>query len=209
MDSVIHYLPNPSEVKNWAWNGEQTEENKIILNPTRDASHPFVGLAFKMEQSKYGQLTYVRVYQGVLNRGDFLWNVRTGRKTKVSRLSRMHSNEMEDVDKTLAGDICAFFGIDCASGDTFVTDPNDKIFMEPIYIPDPVISMAISVSDKNRVTNFTKAIKRFTREDPTFHYFWDTDSKEMIVSGMGELHLDIYAQRIRNEYNCPVSLIFV
>lgn len=206
MDSVIKYLPNPSEVKNWAWKGEQTDENKIILNPARDDSHPFVGLAFKMEQSKFGQLTYVRSYQGVLNKGDFVWNVRTGRKTKVSRLSRMHSNEMEDIDKSLAGDICAFFGIECASGDTFVANPDDKIFMESIYVPDPVISMSITVEDKNRVANFTKAIKRFTKEDPTFHYFWDTDSKEMIISGMGELHLDIYAQRINNEYNCPVVL---
>lgn len=206
MDSVNSYLPNPSEVHNWAWLGEQKEENKITLNSQRDDTNPFVGLAFKMEQGKYGQLTYIRTYQGCLSKGDVVYNVRTGRKHKVPRIARMHSNQMEDIDKTLAGDISAFFGIECASGDTFVSDKNQKIFMESIQVPAPVISMSIAIKDKNRDKDFTKGITRFTREDPTFHYHWDNDSKEMIISGMGELHLEIYGQRLENEYNCPVIL---
>lgn len=206
MDAVNAYLPNPSEVQNWAWLGEQKDENKIILNPARDDKNPYVGLVFKMEQGKYGQLTYVRTYQGCLNKGDPVFNVRTGRKFKASRLGRMHSNTMEDVDKSFAGDISAVFGIECASGDTFVSNKDEKIFMESIHVPAPVISMSITLKDKNRDKDFTKGINRFTKEDPTFHYHFDTDSREMIISGMGELHLEIYGQRLGNEYNCPVVL---
>lgn len=112
---------------------------------------------------------------------------------------------MEDVDEVYAGDIFAVFGVDCASGDTFTTNPKSDLSCESIFVPEPVVSMAINpVNNKDR-DNFSKAIARFTKEDPTFHFFFDSDNKETIVSGMGELHLEIYAQRMEREYKCPVS----
>lgn len=179
---------------------------KVVCDPERSDRNPLIALAFKLEAGKFGQLTYIRVYQGVLKKGDYVFNTRTGRRTKVSRLVRMHSNEMEDIDEALAGDICALFGIDCASGDSFVTDEDLKLSLESIYVPDPVITMSIQPKDSKSADNFTKGIRRFTREDPTLRYEYDTESKESILSGMGELHLDIYAQRLEREYNCPVIL---
>ncbi|RWS16159.1 elongation factor G-like protein [Dinothrombium tinctorium] len=206
LDAVLSYLPNPSEVKNYALREEDGKSEKVLMDPSRDGSKPFVGLAFKLEASRFGQLTYIRIYQGQVSRGDVVYNTRTGKKVKISRLARMHASEMEEVSEALAGDICAFFGIDCATGDSFVADRDSMLSMESIYVPDPVISMAIKVQDQAKTDHFSKAIARFTREDPTFHCKWDNDNKEMIVSGMGELHLEIYAQRMDREYNCPVTL---
>lgn len=208
LDAVISYLPNPSEVKNYAL--LQTEEDKpvdkVLMNPERSDQHMFVGLAFKLEAGKFGQLTYMRVYQGMLKKGTFIYNTRTGKKVKASRLVRMHSDEMEDIDEAMAGDIFAIFGVDCASGDTFVAQKDSKIAMESIYVPEPVLSMAMRVVSKDSMENFLKALNRFCKEDPTFRTHWDDESKETIVSGMGELHLEIYSQRMEREYNCPVIL---
>lgn len=259
LDGIVDYLPNPSEVPNYAIDettrleedesddephdgikklsaaakvrkGTRKQETsqlssrlsastvkkhdspsedqvmKVVCNPERSDKHPLIALAFKLEAGKFGQLTYIRVYQGCLKKGDYVYNTRTGRKTKISRLVRMHSDEMEDIEEALAGDICALFGIDCVSGDSFVTDPNLKLSMESIFVPDPVITMSIQPKDSKSADNFTKGIRRFTREDPTLRYEYDTESKESILSGMGELHLDIYAQRLEREYNCPVIL---
>ena len=207
LDGVINFLPNPAEVQNFALlekSDAQTE--KICLNPERNSNNPFVGLAFKLDATRFGQLTYVRVYQGSIKKGDFAFNSRTNKKIKISRLVRMHSNEMEDIEEASAGDICALFGVDCATGDTFLSDRNLPLSMESIFVPDPVISMSIKTISKDGMDNFSKAINRFTKEDPTFHCKWNTESKEMIVSGMGELHLEIYSQRMEREYNCPVIL---
>ncbi|KAI5737720.1 hypothetical protein M8J76_016102 [Diaphorina citri] len=205
LDAVLDYLPNPGEVTNYAIENGQ-EDKKVVLNPSRDGKHPFIALAFKLEAGKFGQLTYMRCYQGKLRKGEMIYNVRTDKKVRVSRLVRLHSNEMEDVEEVLAGDIFALFGVDCASGDTFVTDKNNSISLESIYVADPVVSMSIkAVNNKDR-DNFSKAVQRFTKEDPTFHFFYDPESKETLVSGMGELHLEIYAQRMEREYNCPVVL---
>lgn len=208
LDCVLQYLPCPGEVVNYALQekGEGMEPEKIPLNPARDGKAPFMALAFKLEAGRFGQLTYLRCYQGVLKKTDNIYNVRTNRKVRVSRLVRLHSNQMEDVNEVYAGDIFALFGVDCASGDTFVTDPKQTLTMESIFVPDPVVSMAISpVHSKDR-DNFAKAVARFTKEDPTFKFHFDPDNKETIVSGMGELHLEIYAQRMEREYSCPVQL---
>lgn len=255
LDAVISYLPNPSEVDNFAideLSRSQEEEDdelpgpnkmcsaakvkkgtrkhevsqlasrltkttkskkdsdedvtKVLCNPERSDTHPLVALAFKLEAGKFGQLTYIRVYQGCLKKGEHVYNTRTGVRTKISRLVRMHSNEMQDIEVAYAGDICALFGIDCASGDSFVSDPNLNLSMESIFVPEPVITMSIKPKDKKSADNFSKAIRRFTKEDPTLRYEYDVESKESILSGMGELHLEIYAQRLEKEYNCSVDL---
>nr|NVI74811.1 iconoclast [Cucujiformia] len=190
LDGVLDYLPNPGEVENYALKEKQGEESvKVILDPTRSNSKPFVALAFKLEAGKFGQLTYMRCYQGMLKRGDSIFNVRTSRKVRIARLVRMHSNTMEEVTEVYAGDIFALFGVDCASGDTFITDLKEDISLESIFVPEPVVSMSINPQNNKDRDNFSKAIARFTKEDPTFHFWFDNDSKETIVSGMGELHL--------------------
>ena len=129
-------------------------------------------------------MTYIRAYQGSVSRGDTLINARTNKRSRVSRLVQMHADKMEDVAESKAGDICAFFGIDCASGDTFVIDKNQALSMESIFVPEPVISMSIKPTDKKHSDNFSKAVQRFTKEDPTFRVQWDDDVKETIASGM-------------------------
>ncbi|XP_053166542.1 elongation factor G, mitochondrial isoform X1 [Hemicordylus capensis] len=204
LDAVLEYLPNPSEVQNYALLNQEnsTEKTKILLDSVRDDSLPFLSLAFKLEAGRFGQLTYMRVYQGMLKKGEYIYNTRTGKKVRVQRLVRMHSDMMEDVEEVYSGDICALFGIDCASGDTFTDRSSTDLSMESIHVPDAVISVAMKPSNKNELDKFSKAINRFTREDPTFKVHFDNESKETIVSGMGELHLEIYAQRMEREYGC-------
>uniref|UniRef100_A0A2K6T0B0 Elongation factor G, mitochondrial n=1 Tax=Saimiri boliviensis boliviensis TaxID=39432 RepID=A0A2K6T0B0_SAIBB len=216
LDAVLEYLPNPSEVQNYALLNQEDdskEKTKILMSSKRDNSHPFVGLAFKLEAGRFGQLTYIRIYQGELKKGDTIYNTRTRKRVRLQRLARMHADMMEDVEEVYAGDICALFGIDCASGDTFTNKDNSGLSMESIHVPDPVISIAMRPSNKNDLEKFSKGIGRFTREDPTFKVHFDTENKETIVSGMGELHLEIYAQEVRlksvyyclmeREYGCP------
>uniref|UniRef100_A0A673H5D9 Elongation factor G, mitochondrial n=1 Tax=Sinocyclocheilus rhinocerous TaxID=307959 RepID=A0A673H5D9_9TELE len=202
LDAALEYLPNPTEVKNYAILNED-DGSRILMDPARDDTHPFVGLAFKLEAGRFGQLTYVRVYQGCLRKTEYIHNTRSGKRVRVQRLVRLHADQMEDVEVVFAGDICALFGVDCASGDTFTARTNANLSMESIHIPDPVISMAIRASNKNDTDKFSKGINRFTREDPTFRVHFDTESKETIISGMGELHLEIYSQRMEREYSCP------
>ncbi|XP_025209104.1 elongation factor G, mitochondrial [Melanaphis sacchari] len=208
LDAVLSYLPNPGEVENFGLRTTDDSNNpeKVLLDPRRDGTHPFIALAFKLEAGRFGQLTYMRCYQGKLSKGDTIYNFRTSKKVRLSRLVRLHSDQMEEVNEVYAGDIFALFGVDCASGDTFIVDKKLNISLESIFVPDPVVSMAISpVNTKDR-DNFSKAIARFTKEDPTFKFQYDADNKETIVSGMGELHLEIYGQRMQKEYNCPVKL---
>ncbi|XP_074657531.1 elongation factor G, mitochondrial-like [Tubulanus polymorphus] len=206
LDGVISYLPNPSEVENIALDETGDESVKLVMNPARDDSNPFVSLAFKLEAGRFGQLTYMRIYQGCMKRGDYIYNTRTHKRVKISRLARMHADEMEEVNAVYAGDICALFGIDCASGDTFTSKTATHLSMESIFVPEPVISMSIKPVDKKDLDKFSKGVNRFTREDPTFRMVFDAESKETIVSGMGELHLDIYAQRLEREYNAKCVL---
>ncbi|KAJ2487250.1 Elongation factor G, mitochondrial [Coemansia sp. RSA 2320] len=196
LDAVISYLPNPTEITNTMLDVDNDEK---VIDVVPYSSQPFVGLAFKLEEGKYGQLTYIRVYQGRLEKGQFAYHVKTGKKVKISRLVRMHSNSMEDVDSVGAGEICALFGIDCASGDTF-TDGTINSSMSTMFVPESVISLSLTPKDKNS-PNFSKALNRFQREDPTFRVHVDSESKQTIISGMGELHLEIYVERMRREYN--------
>ncbi|KAI8085500.1 translation elongation factor G [Thamnidium elegans] len=196
LNAIINYLPNPTEVVNTALDINQGEK-KVDLQPYTNS--PFVGLAFKLEEGRYGQLTYMRIYQGALKKGSFITNVKTGKKIKVPRLVRMHAADMEDVDELGAGEIGAMFGVDCSSGDTF-TDGTLQYTMTSMYVPDPVISLSLTPKGKES-PNFSKALNRFQKEDPTFRVHIDSESKETIISGMGELHLQIYVERMKREYN--------
>lgn len=204
LDAVGLYLPDPGEVNNFALDQNQAEE-KINLIP--DERLPFVGLGFKLEEGRFGQLTYLRVYQGSLKRGSFIFNTRDSKKIKVPRLVRMHANEMEDVEEVKAGDICAMFGIECSSGDTFTDQLGLRYTMTSMFVPQPVMSLALHPKSKETMTSsFSKALNRFQKEDPTFRVHFDVDSGQTIISGMGELHLDIYVERLRREYNCDCTV---
>ncbi|NOY52371.1 MAG: elongation factor G [Deltaproteobacteria bacterium] len=201
LDAVIHYLPNPEEVTNTALDLDQDEAEVTLSSSPED---PTVALAFKLEDGRYGQLTYIRIYQGKIAKGDTLYNTRSGKKIKVGRLVRMHSDNMEDIEEAASGDIVALFGVDCSSGDTF-TAQELNYTMTSMHVPAPVISLTVTPEDNKSQVNMSKALNRFTKEDPTFRTYVDPESGETIISGMGELHLDVYIERMRREYSAAVE----
>ena len=201
LDAVGHYLPDPTQVENNALDLDRDEERTAL---SADGKKPTVALGFKLEDGQYGQLTYVRIYQGVIKKGDELSNTRSRKKFKVGRLVRMHADSMEDINEGSAGDIVALFGIDCASGDTFCGGGLNYA-MTSMFVPEPVISLALSPKDKKSSDQMAKALNRFTKEDPTFRTFVDAESNETIIKGMGELHLEVYIERMRREYKCEVE----
>lgn len=201
LDAVTRYLPDPTEVENIALDIDKKEE-KVVLKSIDEA--PTVALAFKLDDGQYGQLTYVRIYQGAVRKGSELYNVRSRKRFKVGRLVRMHSNNMEDITEGFCGDIVCLFGVECASGDTFC-DANLNIAMTSMFVPEPVISLAIEPTDKKSSDQMAKALNRFTKEDPTFQTFVDAESNQTIIKGMGELHLEVYIERMKREYKCEVT----
>lgn len=201
LDGVTYLLPCPSEVENVALDMDNNEEPVVLEN---DSEKPIVALAFKLEDGQYGQLTYIRVYQGNVEKGSTIVNVRNGKKVKVGRVARMHADQMEDVEYLRAGYIGALFGIECSSGDTFVS-PGINMTMTSMYVPKPVISLAIVPKDNKSQMSMSKALNRFSKEDPTFKTFVDPETKETIIEGMGELHLEIYVERMKREYGAEVT----
>ncbi|MBC7430075.1 MAG: elongation factor G [Bacteriovorax sp.] len=204
LNAVSRYLPSPLACKRPIAIDNDTKE-KIELIP--DGSKPLVCMAFKITDEQFGQLTYTRIYQGTLNKGDTIINTRTKKRVRVGRLVRMNANDRENIETVGSGDIIAIIGIDCASGDTFVGDDKlDHISCEGMHIAAAVIELSISVKDKDQQTRLSKGLQRFMKEDPTFHVFTDEESAETRIAGMGELHLEIYVERLKREYNCDVQV---
>ncbi len=202
LDAVSRYLPSPLDVHNFA-KKVGSEDEQVELLPKADL--PMVSMAFKITDETFGQLTYTRVYQGTLKKGMTMENTRTGKRIRLGRLLRMHSDDRANIDEASAGDIVAMVGVDCASGDTF-TDVDVDLTCESMFVPEPVISFSVSCPDSGDYDKMSKALQRFMKEDPTFRVHTDEESKETIISGMGELHLEIYVERIKREYKALVEV---
>jgi elongation factor G len=198
LDAIDYYLPTPTQSVNEGFDQLKNEEKVIIPS---DPNGPLVMLAFKLDETRFGQLTYMRIYQGTVKKGDTVLNINNQKKVKVPRIVRMHADEMVDCEEASAGDICALFGVECASGDTF-TDGKVEYTMASMFVPNAVMSLAVSPKDKGSQANFSKALGKFSREDPTFRVSRDEESNETIIEGMGELHLEIYVERMKREFNC-------
>jgi elongation factor G len=202
LDAVTYFLPSPPDIDNHAIN-PANEEEKVAIS--YEATAPFLGYAFKLEDGPYGQLTYMRIYQGKIDKGDMFWNARTNKKVRFGRIVRMHASDMEDIDGAGPGDIVALFGVDCASGDTFRSD-NTELVLSSMHVPEPVVHLAIEPKDRKAEANLSKALQRFSKEDPTFRVRIDEKSGQTIISGMGELQLDVYIERMKREFKAEVEV---
>ncbi len=201
LDAVADYLPSPAEVPIEA---VDLDQDNLPVELTSDPTAPTVAYAFKLDEGRFGQVTYLRVYQGTLEKGASVIQTRTGRKIRIGRLVRLHADEMEDIVSAPAGDIIGLFGIDCHTGDTFVSG-GQRLAMTSMHVPEPVMSLSITPADAKAQANMSKALHRFSKEDPTFRVHLDQESGETIISGMGELHLDVYVERMRREYSAAVE----
>ena len=202
LDAITRYLPSPLERDISA---HQVDDPQQTLPLAPDQEAPFVGLAFKIVDDPYGQLTFVRIYQGRIEKGQMYFNQRTGKRDRFSRIVRMHADKREEIDQAEAGDIVAVMGIDCASGDTYARQPR-YCSLESMFVPEPVIQVAISPVNRGDADRLGKALARFRKEDPTFRVQSDKETNEILIAGMGELHLEIYVERIRREYKVLVEV---
>jgi elongation factor G len=200
LDAVTRYLPSPLDRRIHARQCDEAE-TPLALEP--DAHKPFVGMAFKIVDDPYGQLTFMRIYQGEIFKGGTYVNQRTSRKERFSRIVRMHADKREEIDGAGAGDIVAVMGIDCASGDTYASAMK-YCTLEGMFVPEPVIRVAVSPENRGDADKLSKALTRFRKEDPTFRVNTDEETGEILIAGMGELHLEIYLERIRREYKVNV-----
>lgn len=197
LDGVVDYLPEPIEKPNYALDRKNDEKPVLVTGKNED---PLLALAFKLDETPFGQLTYMRIYQGMLKKGNSITNVNDGKKVKLSRIVRMHSDDMEEITEAGSGEVVAMFGIDCRSMDTF-SDGDMNLAMSSMFVPEPVMSISIKPAKTTMQSNFAKALGKFSKEDPTLRIKVDSDTKETILSGMGELHLEVYVERMAREYN--------
>lgn len=205
LDACIDFLPSPLDRQIAAQDLDNKDETgrgaPIILSSSED--EPLVTMAFKTVLEAFGQLTYCRVYQGRIVKGESYTNVRTGKKVRFGRLLRMHANDREEIDIAGPGDIVAVVGVDCASGDTFCGG-NVDIALENIFVPEAVIRLSVEPLTREGSDRMGKALDRFRREDPTFRVMTDPETAETIIAGMGQLHLEVYIERMRREYNVDI-----
>ena len=199
LDAVALYLPSPVEREIvTAIEVPTQEEVKVAPNPAA----PVVALAFKLVDL-FGQLTYVRLYAGTLHQGDRLYNSRTQKLVRINRLVRIEVDKLQELTVAKAGEIVGLVGVDCASGDTLCA-VGTNLSLEGIFVPEPVMTLAVTPKSQEDVERIAKALHRFVREDPTLHVSNDPESNKTLISGMGELHLDIYLERMKREYHAEV-----
>ena len=199
LDGVERYLPSPLDRSYYGTDNEKKEQIEVFSDP----SLPLISMAFKIVEETFGQLTYTRIYQGTLKKGDTCFNPRAGKNQRIGRIVRLHADDKEEIPEASAGDIIAMVGVECASGDSYC-DEDINVSMESIFVPEPVIELAIKPAKQDDMIKISKALSRFMREDPTFRVRIDEESNETIIKGMGELHLEIYVERIKREYKAEV-----
>ncbi len=199
LDAVLEYLPSPLDRKYYGNDNDKGEKIEVYPDPKK----PLCAMAFKITDDTFGQLTYTRIYQGTLKKGESYYNPRLGKTQRVGRLVRMHSNDRDDVAFAEAGDIIAMVGVECASGDTYCAE-GINVTMESMFVPEPVIELAIKPAKQEDLVKMSKALNRFMKEDPTFRVHVDKESNETRIAGMGELHLEIYVERMKREYKANV-----
>jgi elongation factor G len=200
LDAVGRYMPSPLDRVAYACDNAN---DGAEISITADPEGPTVAMAFKLCDEPFGQVTYVRIYQGMIAKGKAYKNARTGKTQRVGRIFRIHADDREDLDSARSGDIVGLMGIDCASGDT-LCDSKISVSLESMHCPEPVIEVAISIARSADREPLAKALGRFVKEDPTFHARNDEQSGATIISGMGELHLEVYIERMRREYKVEV-----
>jgi elongation factor G len=229
LDAVVGYLPSPLDCETIAYSAaaaktktktkakdavedesedESGDESAEVVEETitlqADPSAPMVAMAFKIVDDAFGQLTFMRIYQGTLEQSGVYYNQRSGRKERFSRIYRMHAEKREEVEQAEAGDIIAVMGIESFSGDTYTSQP-DYCTLEGMFVPEPVIGVAVRPKDRKDEDRMVQALQRFRREDPTFRVATDPETNEVVIKGMGELHLEVYLERIRREYKVVVE----
>ncbi|MDR3233486.1 MAG: elongation factor G [Planctomycetaceae bacterium] len=205
LDAVGRYLPSPLDNDNYAWKyGYDQKDDDARMQLAADPQAPMTAMAFKIIEDPYGTLTFMRIYQGTISKGETYYNQRTSEKQRISRIFRMHADSREEIDSAEAGDIVAVIGIDCSSGDTFSSE-KDFCTLESMYVPEPVIQIAVKSKATKDADRLSKALYRFRKEDPTLSISTDPESGETLMAGMGELHLDVYVERIRREYKVDVE----
>ena len=203
LDAMIYYMPSPTEVDAIKGLKEDSDE-EIVRNA--DDTEPFAALAFKIATDPFvGNLTFFRVYSGVLNSGDFVYNSSKGKKERIGRIVQMHSNNREEIKEVRAGDIAAAIGLkDVTTGDT-LCDLKDKVVLERMEFPEPVIALAVEPKSKADQEKMGIALGKLAAEDPSFRVSTDEESGQTIIAGMGELHLDIIVDRLRREFKVEVN----
>ena len=203
LTAIARYLPCPADRKvvanDTSTNVDQTDGRQVQLSTSSD--DPLVAMAFKTVVESFGQLTFMRIYQGQMRRGETYVNARTNRSVRFSRLVRIHAGQRNDIDAADAGDIIGVVGVDCASGDTFLGD-GVECSLENIFVPEPVIRLAIAAKSRDDAGKLAKALDGFRREDPTFRVSTDPQTGEILIAGMGQLHLDVYVEKLRRDHDC-------
>ena len=205
IDGVVNYLPSPLDVP--AMVGFDPDDQETAIERHASDSEPFAALAFKIASDPYiGKLAFFRVYSGIVKAGSYVLNTSTGEKERISRIVRLHANSREDVDEVYAGDIAAAVGLKNTTTGNTLCDADHPIVLESITFPEPVISQALEPKTKADQEKMAIALQKLAEEDPTFKVRTDEETMQTIVSGMGELHLEIIVDRMRREFNVEVNV---
>jgi elongation factor G len=205
IDAIVYYLPSPADLP--AVRGTAVDNEEVVIERHPDDNEPFSSLAFKVATDPFvGTLTYIRAYSGKFTKGGYLYNTVTQERERISRILRMHSNEREEVEEVFAGDIVAFVGLKNTSTGHTLCDEKNQLVLEKIVFPEPVISIQVEPKTKADQEKMGAALKKLQDEDPTFRMETDQESGGTILSGMGELHLDIIVDRLKREFNVETNV---